>query len=251
MVALISLAGCAEVLNGGISGGPGSKYQTYLGDDRTLVIELDHAPGAKPDQRALNDIKSELGVNGKRVEIRSSASLEAKGQQYSYSLNELVELHREHQNLQDSESEVVMHALFVDGKFEQESVAGIAYDPDAFAIFMGRISEITCENGAVLCPNRVHQWEVSRAVTIHEAGHLLGLVNSPLPMQSPHEMTRDPDSETPQNEGEGHSANENSVMYWAVEGRGGLESLVLGQDVPWEFDSNDLADMRAVQEGST
>ena len=73
---------------------------------------------------------------------------------------------------------------------------------------------------------------------MHEFGHLLGLVN--LVYQSPvdHE---DPDHP-------GHSNNEDSVMYWAVESSD-ISNIFSGQ-LPDEFDQDDLDDLAGLKSGT-
>ena len=73
---------------------------------------------------------------------------------------------------------------------------------------------------------------------VHEAGHLLGLVNLVYTSPADHE-----DSEN-----KGHSNNEDSVMYWAIESRS-VGSFISG-DLPTEFDQDDLDDMVGLADGS-
>lgn len=266
---LVATSGCTQIVDafqdGGLAG-PGAHYEAYLaGTADRLVVELDYAPGALWDTstNADEDFVSELErITDKEVVVEASQDLPRKGPDYAYSMQELRALHADHQDLESGNGTVVMHALFLDGEFEAE-VAGLAYDEDAFALFKGTIRERTCSNDADSCNGpvqaigsalgqndpAVREWKVTRAVAIHEAGHLLGLVNSPLPMIEEHEMTQDPKPDTPQNEGEAHSTNENSVMFWRVEATGedGLDTLIEGGDVPWRFDGNDLQDARAIQ----
>lgn len=253
MVVVLAASGCAQLrdrLQNPTEGGPGSNYESYLGGGAdTLLVELDHSPGAKWDtsQRVDEQFKQEVQrITDKRVVVETSRDLPGKGEDYAYSSEELRQLHRDHQDFQSGNGTVVMHALFLDGDYGG-NVAGLAFDADAFALFKGTISEQTCSNDALTCTGGVREWKVTRSVAIHEAGHLFGLVNSPLPMVTPHEMTQDPKPDTPKNEGKAHSTNEDSVMYWKVENTGGLASLIGGGEVPWEFDSNDMQDARAVR----
>ena len=122
--------------------------------------------------------------------------------------------------------------LFPAGKYSDSSVLGVAVDASTVALFKDSIEE--SEN----LIRRPSAEEIERAVTIHEAGHLLGLVN--LVYQSPvdHE---DPDHP-------GHSSNSESVMYWAIESA--EVSNVLSGSLPDEFDSDDKADMSGMADGS-
>lgn len=245
LVLAAGLTGCTQVLETLQPGsqGPGSNYEAYLTGDRRLVVELDHSPGAKWDtgRDAPEAFREELErITAKDVEIRTNQELPSRSGDDPWTTSELRELHERHQDLSSNDERVVMHALFLEGRHEDERTVGLAYDADAFALFMGRIQDVTCSNGALVC-DRAERYEVVRAVSIHEAGHLFGLVNAPLPMQTAHE---DPDSA-------GHSSNSDSVMYWKVESARAITDLFGGDTVPYTFDSNDMADARAQRSGSS
>ena len=108
---------------------------------------------------------------------------------------------------------------------------GVAVDASTVAIFQDTISQ--SENFL----GRPSADEMERAVTVHEAGHLLGLVN--LVYQSPidHE---DPDHP-------GHSSNEDSVMYWAIESNS--IGNVFSGSIPDEFDADDKSDLAGMASG--
>jgi hypothetical protein len=198
--------------------------------------------------------------------VQASQDLPQQGSDYHYTIAELKDLHAEHLDTDPDTDTEVMHALFVDGELGG-TTAGVAFDGNAFALFKGHIEEITCGNDEETCtrgdpidpstnPNRllsqgsVREWKVTRSVAIHEAGHLFGLVNSPLPMVESHEMTEDPNPDTPGNEGKAHSENESSVMYWKIENTADFGKIVDGGDIPYRFGQLDIKDARAIQQTS-
>jgi hypothetical protein len=240
------LTGCTQVLDQlqpKQQVGPGSAYEDYLTGDRKLVVELDHAPGAKWDtsESAPADFERQLErITAKEVEVRTSADLPGNGKDYSYSTSELRDLHEQHRDLTSDSSKVVLHALFVDGKYQNENTVGVAFATHAFAMFMGTIEDKTCSNGSgITCPDRAERWEVVRAVSVHEAGHLFGLVNVPLEMQTPRE-----DDDHP-----GHSNNQGSVMFWKVESSKALSDLFSRDTIPYQFDQYDMQDAQALRGG--
>ena len=80
--------------------------------------------------------------------------------------------------------------------------------------------------------------KIENSVLVHEAGHLLGLVNLVYTSPADHE-----DSDHP-----GHSNNEDSVMYWAIESAS--ISNFFDNELPTEFDSDDIADLEGLYDGS-
>ena len=71
-----------------------------------------------------------------------------------------------------------MVLLILKGTHNDESVLGVAVDASTVAVFKDSITE------SVNFLGRPSAEEIERAVTVHEAGHLLGLVNLVLNLQS-------------------------------------------------------------------
>ena len=122
--------------------------------------------------------------------------------------------------------------LFPAGTYTDDSVLGVAVDASTIAIFKDSVE--AAEN----IIQRPSSEEIERAVSVHEAGHLLGLVN--LVYESPidHE---DPDHP-------GHSNNDNSVMYWAIE-TNDVGNLITG-NLPNTFDADDKSDLAGMADGT-
>ena len=120
-------------------------------------------------------------------------------------------------------------------------VLGAAYHGTSIVMFKGTINANT---GGGALSGKPPTAFVERAVLVHEFGHAAGLVNLGAPMQAPHEDASHPH----------HSTNQKSVMYWAVENSAGLVGIVncitLPNDcgIPYQYDDNDKADLRALRE---
>lgn len=258
MVLALSLSGCTQLLDdleNNVQRGPGSNYENYLTGDRRLVVELDHSPGALWDSGTQVDehVRRQLErITAKDVRIRTSEDLPDRGNNYAWSTSQLRQLHQDYQDLSSDDSKVVMHALFVDGEYQDPNTLGLAYGAQVFATFQGKIGDISCANDAALCTGgETRTWKVNRAITVHEAGHLFGLVASPLPMVQDHLMEQDPNPDTPEDEaGDSHSSNEDSVMYYAVETRRGVTNIFGGEAPPYQFDQYDRQDAENQRSGS-
>ena len=121
-----------------------------------------------------------------------------------------------------------MHLYFLRGGFaESDTVLGVSVRSDVAAVFSDRVDE-----AAGLVGNR---GRIEDAVTMHEAGHLLGLVDLFL-------RTGRADTDHP-----GHSRSTRSVMYYAVEST--LVGSILDGGPPTSFDRDDLADLATIRTG--
>ena len=129
-------------------------------------------------------------------------------------------------------STLTWQIIFPSNTYEDDNVLGVAVDASTIAIFGESVDEAEGFFG------RPSSEEVENSVLVHEAGHLLGLVNLVYTSPADHE-----DSEN-----KGHSNNEDSVMYWAIESRS-VGSFISG-DLPTEFDQDDLDDMVGLADGS-
>jgi hypothetical protein len=131
-----------------------------------------------------------------------------------------------------SSETLTWYFLFPSGMYEDESVLGVAVDASTVAIFLDSIEDAEGFLG------RPSSSEIERSVTVHESGHLLGLVNTVYTSDVDHE---DPDHPH-------HSNNEDSVMYWAVETN--TIGSFFSNDIPDEFDNDDKMDLEKMADGT-
>ncbi len=138
----------------------------------------------------------------------------------------------------------VFHTLWLTGRYVSESggtILGIAWGNRYLAIFADTIDG-ACSGALPLTRDQVCR-EAEAAVWTHEAGHVIGLVNNPIPMAAPHE-----DAEHP-----GHTSNADGVMYWTYEGPSFIDTLIAGagggSEPSFAFGPESIADVEAFRDG--
>lgn len=244
LLATLTLSGCTDGLLPDRSrvGSAAKELVDGVGKPN-LVIEIDHPPGAGPNAearavllRTLVEVSGRPSGSIRVVETPSIPSEPGK----KYTIEEIVALEDEHRAHRASGDTAVLYVLYVAGGYEGDTessrVLGVAYRGTSVAIMKGNIQ--AAARGGLL-DVRPEERCIERAVLVHEFGHAAGLVDLGAPMVRPRE---DPESE-------GHSANSKSVMYHAVENTADLLSIFTGScaDIPYEFDADDKADLRALR----
>lgn len=207
-------------------GAVGSAAAWYLQPDgaSSILVEVRSQGGAEPRAGTVAHVQAVLArVTGKRVDV--SAGTLAGGSR-TWTAEEVRALADD--GAPASPERGVLRVLFLQGGFaENERAVGVAVRGDVAAVFAGRVDEAA---GVLGDPAAVED-----AVTVHEVGHLLGLVDLVL-------ATGRADPEHP-----GHSPNRGSVMYHAVEST--LLGTLLSGGPPRDFDAADLADLAAIRDG--
>lgn len=244
LVASLLLAGCTlPALRDRVSQ-PGSDAKDIVGTEYPkLLLEIDHPPGAGPNSAALDALKATLrSVTGKTsVDATLDASIPSSTKKYTWS--EIRSLEQDHRNFRTGGDTAVLYFVYVAGGSEDDTSEGVllgaAFAGTSLVMFKGNLK---ANSGGALSGKPSEQ-ALEQAVLTHEFGHAAGLVNLGTPMVRPHE---DADHR-------GHSSNRESVMYWAVENTAGLLGLLscgLSADcgLPLEFDADDKADLKALQE---
>jgi hypothetical protein len=210
--------------------GIGGMCRAYLrGDVQRMVVEVGHQQGAELSQSALDHLLAVLrGVVDKPAGLTVVTS-ELPGGPRTWSRDDLDAISRTSRQHTSGPEQVVMHVLALRGEFEQPDVLGVAFDASSFALFPDRLDRL-----AGLLGGRTL---VEQALLVHEAGHLLCLINIT--------YTSDIDHEDPEHPH--HSKDPGSVMYWAVEHT--AVGQVFSGPPPDDFTANDRADLEGLRTG--
>jgi bacillopeptidase F (M6 metalloprotease family) len=195
--------------------------------------------GHEPTAAALDDLTTALErhLDKATIAVQSPTEITAGGQD-RYTAEEIRDLeatHRDHYTQAEGET-LWAHILVVDGRFEQTSVVGIAYQNTSTAFFGATIDEIS---GGLTQPSEEKEATVFR----HEFGHNLGLVANGTPLVA----NGTPMEQDHQDEDNGaHCTEEACVMYHAIETTDYFANVFDG-DVPdfRSFCSDDMAAQRA------
>ncbi|HAS13598.1 MAG TPA: hypothetical protein DCS55_24330 [Acidimicrobiaceae bacterium] len=205
-------------------GSMAARYLRASGSERVLVQVLAQ-DGAGPRTAAPERVRQVLAeLSGKSVAVAVAG---VGGGARSWTSEELRSLADGSAPVQTAE-QAVLTLLYLRGGFaENERAVGVAVRGDVAAVFAERVDEAAGMLGS--------ESAVEDAVTMHEVGHLLGLVDLVLD-------TGRQDPEHP-----GHSPNRGSVMYYAVEST--LLGSVLSGGPPRDFDQADLDDLARIRNG--
>jgi hypothetical protein len=218
------------------NGGTGRNASLYLRDTpyTRLVIELTAVKGAEPEPAALEYLKTRLTeVVDKARGVQVLPVKTFAPTKDVYDTEDFAQLEDKYRRSYSGKTggDVVLHYLFLNGK-HKSGVLGVAWRASSIAIFTESIEAISDQ--ITLTPV-----VIQRAVFLHEAGHNLALLN--FGYQSTRERW-DPKNRT-------HSANKDSVMYYAIEHGSNLVENFLGGTPPQTFDADDLADLADIRSG--
>lgn len=223
-----------------------SRVHGYLKGDRftRLVLEVDYVDGFGPMEEAeqgMIDKVRPLVDKPDGVEAVHDQTIVSRGEDHAWSVEELDRLADETDTLSVGDNTTKMHVLFVDGHFEEDSddgkVLGLAWGNKNIAIFKKTIRD-NCEG--LLTGDRLCRF-AEQAIYTHEVGHVLGLVNNGVPIQSNHHDV----------EHGAHCNNDKCVMYWAYEGTQVFDVLrdrLGGDGGALEFDAACKEDLAALRE---
>lgn len=198
-----------------------------------MVIEIDHAPGYAPEATTVELLIDRLSdVCDKPEGVKAVITETSFDQDGAWSADDVRAQALKHREAPPmDETTLRWHVLFPSGGYDDDNVLGVAVNAADVAVFRDSIDD--AEN--IL--QRPSAEDIENSVTLHEVGHLLGLVNLVYTSPRDHE-----DADHP-----GHSSNEDSVMYWAVESSS-LGAIFSGQ-LPDDFDDDDRADLTDLASG--
>lgn len=200
----------------------------------SMVVEVDYHPGYKPESTSTDMLLERLeSVCDKPQGIQIQFSETSFSNEDIWSANDVrVAGWDAKSNDPRDGSTLYWQVLFPAGVYEDSSVLGVAVDASTVALFKDSIDD--AEN----IFRRPSAEKIENSVLVHEVGHLLGLVNTVYTSPADHE-----DSEHP-----GHSNNEDSVMYWAIESAS--IANFFDNELPTEYDLNDKQDLIGLNDGS-
>lgn len=229
-VFILALLSIAVVLPGCINrpaawGNPGEARKEFLGSKYDkIVVEVDYDSNTNPDNESLSLLRQRLvDVCRKDVEIRLSDKFTVSKREYTIQdVHSIQNKYRNYHNQYIDFGKSVFYAfvLYLDGKYSDGNVIGLAYSADSFCIFQENIKNNVNPFGV---PPTARQ--VEKSVLVHEFGHLLGLV-------SRGEDTAYKYKEDTQHEH--HCENKNCVMYHAIDTTD-IISAFLNQGTPNDF----------------
>lgn len=208
-------------------GPPGSFAGVVLrpGPATEIILDVLVQVGARPSPGAIEKITAELArASGKRVTVSTGS---VAGDRTAWSAAEIRVAADAGATVAQGATVAALRLLYLRGSStDAEGALGIAVRGDVAAVFADEVRRSATP--------LIGTDAIERAVSLHEVGHLLGLVDLFLD-------TGRGDPEHP-----GHSPNRRSVMFWAVET--GLFADLSGE-LPEDFDAADLADLATIRAG--
>lgn len=217
-----------------MAGSAGNNVYWYLNKTRPkLVIETD-VVGSSPFDGTLDHLVAKLReVADKPGGIRVLPVQRLPAGRTTWQPNDLATFESRYRETAHTADTMSIYILFVSGDPRYGggggTLLGHAYTASAVVLYSDNI------RGDL--PPLLGADDLERAVLVHEVGHLLALVNQTYKSPRDHE-----DPEHP-----GHSGNEDSIMYWALEF--GDAVAALAGNLPTDFDADDLADLRDLKTG--
>jgi hypothetical protein len=190
--------------------------------------------GVSPDQGALGTLRDTVARYATaRTQVGFAGGSTIGSSRTEWSAADITAAAAAHRDVASGRDVLAIQVLYLRGGFvadgELTDAIGVALNASVLAVFPER-----WRSGIGLLGSAQ---AVERAVLVHEYGHLLGLIDLTFTSDRPRE---DPDHP-------GHSNDDRSVMFWAI------ESTAIGQvfsgTPPSTFTADDEADIAGLRDG--
>lgn len=240
--ACLAVVACSGDGNGsGPFGSNSSLPRDYIRGDKAgkLVFELDLVDGTSARTEARDHVSTtlaELIDKPDGIEWTTDGTIEARGSDYVWTFDELQDLADDNFDLEVDGDTVKIHVMYVDGRYEDENVLGVAWANRHLVMFHDVLND-SCTRPLLmdrLCG------PAESSVLLHEVGHVIGLVDNGVEMVEPHK----------DEEHGAHDESEDCVMYFAYDGVQVfdiLENRLTGASSELEFDDACKADLAAAR----
>jgi hypothetical protein len=177
------------------------------------------------------------------IAFDAGETLAPGGSEHVWTFDELDAFSRQHAS-DDADGPVSIHVLFVDGSYASAedggTVLGLAWGQRYIALFQDAIRS-GCSGGVLGAVSSESCEIAERNVWAHELGHVIGLVDNGLSLQTNH---RDADHGR-------HDVSEGCLMYWAYDRPEMFDVLLSrlgsGQSTDVDFCENCWADLNAAR----
>jgi len=228
----------------GAAGSLSARLQRYHRDDpdRSLRFELDAVAGLAPYTSStdyLEGLAGRLLNKPDGVSFETDETLAPMGAGHEWTFEALDEFARSHA-ADDARGPVTIQVLFLDGRYVTEddggTVLGLAWGERFIALFQEQLRS-ACSGGLASALQNDVCSTAERNVWAHELGHVIGLVDNGVPLQSAH---RDAAHGR-------HDVSDACIMYWAYEGPALFDTFLdrfnAGQSLDIDFCENCWADL--------
>lgn len=173
---------------------------------KKLTLEIQSFKGQEPSETTLKYLQSFLEARLNKPEgITIISTTIDPARSSKYDLTAIRKMEEKYRTRYSSGSEATMYFLFVDGEYAANTsgnyVLGVAYGATSMVIFENSIAQFS---GGVGKPSRS---SLESAVSAHEIGHIMGLVNNGSDMAVSHEDT----------DHARHCSNKDCLMYYQAE----------------------------------
>ncbi|MFP5310486.1 MAG: hypothetical protein ACLGIR_13030 [Actinomycetes bacterium] len=213
----------------------GANGRAYVrGERRQLVLEVDVQQGVQADRGALDHLRATVARHAtSRTEVGFAGGSTITSSRTEWDVDAIRATAASVRDVRSGDDALGLQVLYLRGGFVQDGqltdAIGVAVSASVFAVFPER-----WRGGVGLLGSAS---AVERAVLVHEYGHLVGLIDLTFTSDRPRE---DPDHP-------GHSRDQRSVMFWAI------ESTAIGQvfsgPPPDTFTADDEADIAGLRDG--